>query len=446
MRQARELFHRVVPKGTWNRAYGVAVLSGYGQIAMGVVIQALMVPLYLRFLGPYQFGVLMMLLAGVNFAALGVTWLSGGALRLLGEAYADDDERRFADVFTVSRWILLGYAVAIAGLVGGTALAVTGGILAVPPEHVPSVRGGIAGASLYLIVLYAFNADRVALVARGKQAWADGLTIASQTVYVASAAPLLASGGELGHLMGAFVAGTLVALVASRFVWRRLGVRLPLIVRPERSHSDIVRQLSGRMGAEYLAYGILALALQADVILVGWLAGPAVVATFVLVWRIPELAITALWRLSDALQPFIVHQDVQRDKDSMRGGYQRVLAATAALGAIVGAVYAIFGPTIVRAWVGADQAPTGRLAYMLAGVAVLWLSVARIPVVFAYATVRLRGLTVAMASELTLKVGVMVMLFPRLGFLAPLVATNVLHGLGFAWIYQSLGRRIVGSR
>ena len=442
-RAAREILRRAASKDTWTRDYGAAVLSGYGQIAVGLVIQAVMVPLYLRHLGQYRFGVLMMLLAGTNFAALGVTWLSGGSLRLLGEAFANGDESRFADVFAVTRWILVGYAIVLAGFVGLPAVAAVDGIEAVPAEAVASVRGGIVGAGAYLVVLYAFNADRVALVARGKQAWADGLTILSQMVYVLTAASILAAGGDLLHLMGAFVVGTLIALVGSRLVWRRFDVEVTTFVRPSARHRHIAKSLTGRMGSAYLAYGVLALALQADVLIVGWLAGPVVAATFVLVWRIPEMAVSALWRLSEAMQPFIIHQDIEQQHDAMRRGYRRVLGATAGLAAVVGLVYAAAGPAIVRLWVGSEHAPEGRLGYVLAGAAVMWLTVARVPVVFAYATVRLRRLTAAMGVELALKVGAMVLLFPRVGYLAPLIAINALHALGFTWLYQALGWRVV---
>lgn len=424
-----------------NRQYTAAVATSYGQVAVGVVIQVVMVPLYLRHLGTYRFGVLMMMLAFVNFAALGVGWLSGGSLRLMSEAFARKDERSFADVYAVSKWIFIGYALVVALVVGGVLLVAVEVLIDVPAEFVRSVRGGIIGAGVYLICLYAFGIDRVALISRGRQALADILAMASQGVYLLGAVPILLLGGDLVHLMSAFALGALLALVLARVTWRRDDLPLSATVRPTSEHRRLGRRLVGRMGAGYLAYGMLALALQADTLIVGWFAGPTVVAEFVLVWRIAELSTNALWRLPDALQPFIIHMEARGEAGRLTRSYRTMLLTTTSLGVAVALVYGLAGPEIVGAWVGSEHAPGGRGSYMLAGLAVVWLVAARVPVVFAYATARLERVTLIMAVELIFKVALIAILFSDVGFVAPILAINIAHAGGLAIAYQLAGRR-----
>jgi hypothetical protein len=108
-----------------------------------------------------------------------------------------------------------------------------------------------------------------------------------------------------------------------------------------------------------------------------------------------------------------------------------------AVALIAAIAYGAVGPWLVRMWVG-SAAPDDRIAFVLAGAAVFWLAVARLPSVFAYATVRLRQLLTVSGIELTAKVVVTMSLFSELGYLAPLVAINAIHVLGLAVAYRRL--------
>lgn len=416
-------------------AYLAAVATSYGQLGVGLVVQLLMVPLYLSHLGDYRFGVLMMLLGFVNFAAFGVVWLSGSMQRLLGESFARGDETVFADAYAVSKWLYLGYAAAVAVVAGGGLIMLAGPVFRVPPEHHASVVGGILGAAIHFLLLYVLSIDRVALAARGRQAAANLLTIVTQLGFAVLAVPVLMMGGDLLELMLCLAAGSLAAIVLGRLHLRRLGLALTARVRPSAVHRALVGRLAGRTGAAYMAYGVLALLLQADVIIVGLLGGPEVVAGFVLVWRIAELAIVALWRLPEAQMPFLIHRDARGEAGSLRAGYLRALGLMALACGAAALAYGLAGPWLVALWVGPDKAPADPVAYWLAGGAILWLGVARVPAVFAYATVRLRMQTALMAVEFAAKLALTVALLPRFGAVAPLLAINLCHGLGLAVAY-----------
>lgn len=431
---------RSLAKGRASRDYAAAVASGYAQMGVGLLVQLVMVPIYLSHLGRYRFGVLMMALTFVNVAAVGVVWLSGASLRLLGEAFADEDDDAFARIYTVSRWLLVGYALLAALAVCVPLAYAVGRVIDVPPDSVDAVRGAILGAGIYLIVLYALNTDRIALIARGKQSIADVLTVVSQLVFVVTAIAVLQAGGDLPHVMGALSLGMVVALAFARVPWRRASLPFRTFVRPATEHVRIAKRMAGRLGTTYLGYGVLALALQADTLIVGWLAGPATAATFVLLWRIPEMAVNALWRIPDAMQPFIIHLDTRGHWDVIARRARVTVTTMAALGGAVAVGYAILGPAVVSLWVGSSEAPSGRWGYVLAGTAVLWLAVARVPLVFAYATVRLTAVNRAMGVELALKLALIAALIGELGPVAPPLAINLIHGLGFSWLYLRLGR------
>lgn len=105
-----------------HRAYLGAFTSSMFLLATSIILQIVLVPLYLSHLSTYQFGILMMLLSFVNFAVIGIAWMSGGSLRLLGE-YAglgrDDDFRR---AFGLIQLIYAGYGVVLAVIIALAAI------------------------------------------------------------------------------------------------------------------------------------------------------------------------------------------------------------------------------------------------------------------------------------------------------------------------------------
>ena len=150
-----------------------------------------------------------------------------------------------------------------------------------------------------------------------------------------------------------------------------------------------------------------------------------------------------LSRVPEALAPYIVHMDTRGEVERLERTYrqgQRWIWAIAAAG---GVFYAVFGHFIVSLWVGAENAPDDPLVYVLAGAALVWLAGARLPAVYAYAMVRLRALIVVTFVEVAGKVALTVALFPWIGYLAPLVAINVVHLSGIALGYAALRKTVL---
>ncbi|WP_404385097.1 lipopolysaccharide biosynthesis protein [Caenispirillum salinarum] len=429
-----------------HRAYAAAVATSYGQLAVSMGVQLLMVPLYLQYLGDYRFGALMMLLSFVNFAAFGVVWLSGAMQRAFGEAFARKDEQEFRSVYAVAKWMFVGYAVVLAIVVGGGLVVLVDTVFETPPEHRDSVVGGIVGGAVHFVLMYLLSIDRVALTARGRQASANVLTMVSQVGFALLGVPVLMLGGDLLHLMLCFAAGTVTAIVLGRLHLRKLSLSLTARVRPRPFHRDIAGRLMGRTGGAYLIYGTVMLVLQADVLIVGWIGGPETVAQFVLVWRLAELGVMALWRFTDAQIPFIIHRDACGETAELIRSLRRSMVLMWGGSALAGASYAALGPWVVSLWVGAEKAPTEHLPYILAGGAVMWLGAGRVAMSFVYATARLRALNIVLVLELAAKVLLIYVLLPSFGMLAPLIAINVCYAGGLAVVYPLIAFRVIRSR
>jgi O-antigen/teichoic acid export membrane protein len=397
-----------------------------------------LVPLYLTYLGKYQFGVLMMLLSFINYASIGIGWMSGGALRVLGEYAAKGDNQGFAQSYSLSKSIYVGYALIIA--IGMVTIGLNWEHLIfhnLPSAYRKAVHLSILAIAVYFVVLYDFSVERLALTAKRRQVAGNLFQILNLLIFAISVVPWLLSGGSLVGVLICLVGGVVVARAASWIYWRCAEIKIGLCCSIKES-IPLLKRLMGRMGLGYLLYGMLILTMQADTLIVGWLGGAEIAATFALVWQIANLAIQLLWKIPEYLLPHLIHIDTRGEKNRLQKVYREGLRWMLIVSFTAGLGYALLGHWVVKLWVGSENAPDNTLAYIFAGAAVFWLGSARLPAVFAYSTVKLKRLNIVAGIEVMGKLLLIFLLFPKLSYLAPLIAVNVVHIGGVALAYRRL--------
>lgn len=417
-----------------------AVLAGYAQMGITALINILLVPLYLNALGRTGFGLLMMLIAFNAYASVIVLWLFGGVNRGLGVAYARGELDQFAVTWAAGKWGSLFGAAIIAAAVE-LALWLVPGILGPDRHEVSDLPLAFALFFVQLAVGWWYSIDRLALNISGHQTISNLLLVGQQLALGLLVYLVLAWHGGLSGVMAAFLGSHVATLVACLVIRRRM---IPCLVWHLPLHAMVRRELRSmisRQGSAYQLFGILLLSLQADILIVGLIGGPAVAAEYALVWKVAEIAIQGLWRIPDVFQPTIIRLDTGGQRDSLAALFRRVDWLVAPLGGAVGLCYAALGHWIIALWVGAQYAPDNPLLYALAGGAIFWLSVARLPIMAGYATGRLDGLLQLMAIEFFAKVALTAAAIGSLGLLAPVAAINLVHGLGVAYGYRRFLRR-----
>lgn len=421
-----------------HRGYLGALSSGYLLMLASILVQIVLVPLYLKTFGQYQFGVLMVLLSLVNFAVIGIAWMSGGALRLLGEYAGLGNETAFLRAYGLIKTIYVGYGLIVATLLCVMGLSAdqilfSGGTI----EDVSSARATLLLTGVYLVVFYAVAIDRIALTARKRQGAANIAQLLGIVAFAAAVAPWLFNEWAMPGVMACQIFGAFVSNVLTWFFLKQdlIGLKMRL---PSKSDTDILRRLGGRAGAGFFLHGALVLALLADTAFVGWLGGAKTAAEFYLVWKIAEVIVQLIWKLPEPLAPYFVQMDARGEHTSLtriaRLGY--VLVAGVSL--LMGIFYALFGPALATLWVGKENVPNSPLGYALAGGAIFWLGISRLPIVFAGARVALGPLNLAGGIELLGKLVITLLLFPRLGFVAILLGINLVHLLGVSLLYFRL--------
>lgn len=419
--------------------YLKALVSSYGFTGLNIITQIVLVPLYLRYLGKVQFGVLMMLLGYVNYAAVGINWLTGGLLRIFGAHHAAGNKPEFSQAFHVGRRIYVGYALLLGAALLAVAALDPGLLLGHPPGDAGfSPWWAVFATVVYLVLFYALSIDRVALTAIGMQHWAFLLQIGALLIYALGAILLLVTGGNVTELMGLMALGIFAVLIWAKRLWaaQDFAPRQGPAIAGYRA--TLLKQLFGRQGLGYLAYGGIVLTMQADVLFLGWLGGAAVAAEYVVLWKAAEVAVMMLWRIPDALIPDLIRSDVAGDANRLSTVYWRAWRWTLGLSVLGGIAYALFGEWVVGLWLGKAALPDAPHAFLLAGIALFFLSARHPAAIYAYATCHFRALLPVAGAELAIKLAVLYLAYPTFGYLAPLIGLIAANLAGVYWWYATL--------
>lgn len=406
-----------------------------------VAVQVLLVPLYLHTLGEFQFGVLMVLLAFINYAAIGINWITGGVIRVLGEAVAHKNEEGFRRTYVLSKWIYVGYSVILATAGPLLILAAPGRLIdTVPTEYRDSVVNSIILLGAYLVVYYDLCVDRLAFIASGKLYLSNILQTVALVAFAGGAVPVLLLGGALHDVVACLLGGIVLARIGAWWIWRGLKIRIGWQV-PTGEDWSLLRRLVGRMGFGFFVYGTILLTMQADTIVISALGGVTLAAEFVLVWKIAEIVIQIIWRIPETFIPNLIQLDAKADTERLRSLSRASVQWSIIVSLIAGIVYAVGGATIVELWVGPEHAPHNPLGYALAGLVIILMGSSHTHAMFAYATLRLKELIKVSGVELLLKLTLTVTLFPFVGYLAPMIGLIVVRIGGVQFAYRNLTRR-----
>ena len=191
-----------------------ALGSSYGLIALTMVIQFMLVPLYLQHLGKEMFGILMMMLAATSYGAIGIGWLSGGMARILGEEGAIHDANGFAVAYAVSKLVYVCYAI-----VGIAVFWLVVPFLMPTALEKTDVRHALMFISIYFLLMYEYNTDRLAFNALCRQTTGNIIEAAGQVVFAASVALGLYLGGGLVSVVVALIAGVVATRSLAWMYW-----------------------------------------------------------------------------------------------------------------------------------------------------------------------------------------------------------------------------------
>lgn len=422
--------------------YFWSVVTGYVLIAFNMIAQVFLMPLYIKYLGIYQYGVFLLIFSFINYAAIGIGFMSGGALRLLSENYSTKNFHAFSCSYMVSKltYIFYGTLVGIAFVLYTLFIKGTNYF---SQDSLESLKI-ICVTFLYIIIKYDFSIEIQLFTGMQQQCLSNIFQILTQLLYLVFVIPYMVFypssiyGILFFNLLGLLLVRVIIELFKKK---RKIDVRLK---KHDQSFIPIFKKLFGKMGMGYMIYGLIIITYQADILLMGTINNKAELITqYAMIWKVAEAGIMLLWKIPETMQPYIIKLDAQGEYRTLKKQYSHIYKLTFGLSAAASIGFALFGKIFLKLWMGAAYIPISNVAILLTASAIFFDGIKRTPCIYAYSLVKLKGLNVISGIETFLKVIFIAVLFPKIGILAPILTRNILAVGGFAYCYWNMGKRLI---
>jgi O-antigen/teichoic acid export membrane protein len=387
----------------------VTALIQYGT---QIVVQAFLAPVVLAVAGREALGAF----AGIN-QVLGLLSLvdiahSWSLERFLGQAVGlDDSGKRFRDVFTTARTLLLGSSVIFGGLVLGLSLLV---------GRLFHLTGPILHqARMALVVIAAWSVIRTPLVAYGNALTATQDLAATNLIAafvgvmraVASLAFVLAGGG----LFGLMLAGTLVEGVGNLLFKLRFKRQNPaLLPRWGIPDKRLLKEMIGFGGhAMFLNVGNM-MVFNSGNALAAYINGAGAASGYYTSQLPGMTGYYMASRLGESAAPAINELYGRKELERLKRSLSRLLRFTLVLVVPLAAGISLFNRDVITAWVGPQQYAGLLLTLSLAAFCVI-APVQRIAIIYSFAFGWVKTLTVSALLQGIANFGLALILGRRFG-------------------------------
>ena len=408
-----------------------ALLSGYMLYGTYMLTQIFLPPLYLRMLGDEQFGILMIFLNIITFAVFGITWFSGGLIRVLGEYWSGKKINKFNETLLLGKYIFTGYSVIVS--IFALFLFFCFRFLGLLNNIEVST---IIFISIYFILTYEALPERQAFMGANWQALGNSIELTKIIVFATITYYLLPYYKNIDFIFFALIIGVVTQRILTG-LYLRIKLKYSGWGKFRKSMIPDFGRFLGKQGIYYFTFSTLVLLLQLDVVIIGILAGPSVAGKFVLLWKIPEVLGLILGKIPSSLEPKIIHLDAQSEMNRFKTVFFRGKILFFIICFLVSILYMYFGLYITSLWVG-ERAHSDNWMYYVAGLALFFFSISRWPISFAYAQIKLEQLVRLSMIEFISKLLFTLVLFKYFSYASPLIAMIIIHVAYLARGYQKI--------
>lgn len=426
-----------------TRGVRSALVGNYAALAIALVSQVVLLPLLLGRVGPAVAGTFVLLWSAVNFAAIGIGWLSSGGVVLMTRAAAATDEAGLARLYRQFARIMAGYALLVWLALGAWSLGIgTVWLKTLPSADAAAIRWAAQGAGLYVVAMYVHQADLGLLTARLEQGRGALFRVMLQVLMFSGALVGIAVGGGVAGMFGGYAAAAIITALAAHLSVRTRGYPLA----PDRASNGTERPdlMRGILGT-FAGYSIVSVLAQfSDMAIIGALGGPATTILFAFLQRLPDAAALLIGRGSESLGPYfttLAGRETQTELGALYLTSGRVVWRTATA---AGIGFAVFGRDIVHWWSRGRLDMPSPLYFAGAGVVITATIVNRHASLLAYYGGHTADATRLAAIELILRVGLVLALFSRAQVQAPMLAALLAQVAVLLIAFRRLEARLLG--
>lgn len=383
----------------------VTALAGRG---LAVAINAVLLPLTLRYLGKLEFGIWVTISTSVLMLSVLDLGIASTLTNFIAEAHAEADKDKAAGLFSTAFWATCSVVILL-GPIGYMAWRATnwGTVFHLTdPLQVQRAGNCVGIAVAFFLFSLPLTLGNKVLAGYQQVHLTNYFAMVNSLLSLVAILGTIALHGTIVQLMASYCAAMLVGTLALN-MWLCFWQRPWLLPRPRLAKFAIARKLFGEGFIFFIIQCTGIVVFSSDNLVVSHYLGPAQVTPYSFAWKIASYAAMAQAIMLPSLWPAFSEAYYKRQLDWVRSTYRAVARKSLLAVGILALLIGLSGRAVIRVWADGSAVPGARLLWLMAAFNVL-MAVTTNQAFLLNATGRIRleavAAVLAAASNLTLSI------------------------------------------
>lgn len=337
---------------------------------LGLVVNAISLPITVRYLGPEEFGIWVTVSTTMALLALLDFGVASSMTNLISEAYALDDKELASRYASTGFWLMVLIALGV-GVIGVAIWPAVhwAGLFHLSGEANQRIISHTAAAA-FIIFLAGLPAGLAAKFLAGYQEMktANAFSAIGNLASLVAIVAITALHGSMVLL----IVGSSGAVVGTNFVclgWLWFHHKPWLAPTLNHWRRNLVRRMV-QSGSEFFILQLTSIIVfNSDNFVIAHFLGPVQVTAYSITWRLVGYAGALQIIITPALWPAYAEAYVRKDLEWMRRTLSYVTVTTMGIAGGCCAAFMIWGQFLVRVWAGSAAVPSEALIILMS----IWL-------------------------------------------------------------------------
>ena len=421
----------------------VTALFGRG---LAVVVNAVLLPVILRYLGRLEFGIWITISTSVLMLSVLDLGMANTLTNFIAEAHAEEDREKATRFYSTAFWISSAAVLLLSPLFYAGWRAINWGLVfhLTDPLQTQHARLCIAVAVAFFLTSLPLSLANKVLAGYQQVHLANGFAMISSLLSLVAILTTVALHGTIVHLMASYCAAMLVGTFGLN-LWLNFWQRPWLAPRLQSVQVATARSLFGQGFLFFIIQCTGLVVFSTDNLVITHYLGPAQVTPYSFAWRLTNYATMVQAIMLPSLWPAFSEAYHKRELDWVVSTYRSVTRKSLASVALAAFVIGISGRVIIRLWAGPAAVPGQKLLWLMAAFNLIMAATTN-QAFLLNATRRLRVEAVVAVLAAAVNLGLSIFLVQRIGT-EGVIASTIFSFLFCMIVPQELEvRRVLAGR